>query len=218
MENLCFVCGKNTKYQCIRCPVVVCAVCAPETPQTEKEEAYTPMRHVGICRNCGDSSEHAEAQSKDEIPSTSTSGMQKGDGNTSSAHKRKQWTQEQKLEFIDLYKKFNNQAKAAREFQVRYKFELKSSTYNPWLAQEKKIREASFKSRKVGSGRKAAYPEMEKRLYEEFKILCEKGVKEWWFRTKCKSLMEMIKVCTSHMHNDLSKKVLYLYVYRTKSL
>ena len=48
-------------------------------------------------------------------------------------HKRKQWTREQKLDFIGLYKKHKSKAKAAREFKERYKFELKSSTYNPWI-------------------------------------------------------------------------------------
>ena len=42
--------------------------------------------------------------------------------------KRKQWTREQKLEFIDLYKKYKNKAKAAREFKARYKFEVKATT------------------------------------------------------------------------------------------
>ena len=51
-------------------------------------------------------------------------------------HRRKQWFHERKLEFIDLYKKYKSKAKAVREFKVRYKVELKSSTYNPWIAQE----------------------------------------------------------------------------------
>lgn len=43
--------------------------------------------------------------------------------------KRKQWTREQKLEFIDLYKKYKNKAKAAKEFKARYKFEVKYNAY-----------------------------------------------------------------------------------------
>ena len=34
------------------------------------------------------------------------------------ANKRKQWTREQKLEFIALYKKYNNKSRAARELQI----------------------------------------------------------------------------------------------------
>ena len=127
METPCFMCGKNTKYQCIRCHVAVCTICAPETPQAEKEETYSPMRRVGICKNCGDSGKQSEAQNKDESPCASTS-AEKSDGNSGSAAKRKQWTREQKLEFIDLYKKFDNKARAARDFKARYKVELKSST------------------------------------------------------------------------------------------
>lgn len=89
MENPCFMCGKNTKYQCIRCPVAVCAICAPETSQTEKDEAYTPMRRVGICNSCGDRGKPSEAQNIDERPSTSSSGIEKDDGISGSAGKKK---------------------------------------------------------------------------------------------------------------------------------
>jgi len=75
---------------------------------------------------------------------------------------RKQWTREQKLEFIDLYKKYKNKAKAAREFKARYKFELKASTYNPWINQEHKLRNSKYKSKKAGAGRHAAFPDVEK--------------------------------------------------------
>ena len=105
--------------------------------------------------------------------------------------KRKQWTREQKLEFIDLYKKYKNKAKAAREFKARYKFEVKASTYNPWINQEHKLRNSKYKSKKAGAGRHAAFPDMEKKLFEEFQELRGKGVKvkEWWFRSRCKQLM-----------------------------
>ena len=134
------------------------------------------MRRDGICKNYGDSGKQLKAQDKDESQSTSTSVIEKGDGSSGSAAKRTQWTREQKLEFINLYKIFNK-ARAARAFKARYKVKLKSNTYNLWLAQEKNIWEASFRPRKIGSGGKAAYPEMEKRLYEEFKIFREEGVK-----------------------------------------
>ena len=112
-------------------------ICSPETPQAEKEETYSPMRCVSICKNCGDSGKQSEAQNKDESPCASTS-AEKGDGNSGSAAKRKQWIREQKLEFIDLYKKFDNKARAARDFKARYKVELKSSTYNCLRLHKKK--------------------------------------------------------------------------------
>lgn len=91
-----------------------------------------------------------------------------------------------------MYKKYKNEAKAAREFKVRYEVELKSSTYNPWIAQELKIRNDPKKSRKPGAGRQASYPEMEKQLFKEFKDLRSKGikVKEWWFRNRCKEIVK----------------------------
>lgn len=131
MEKPCSVCERSTKYQCVRCPVAVCAICAPETPQTTNEKEYTPMRRVGICKGCEKSGEQTEAQNIDEIPHTSSSETEKRDD--VSSLKRKQWTREQKLEFIDLYKKFNSKARAAREFKARYpavRGEVKHLGYN----------------------------------------------------------------------------------------
>ena len=68
---------------------------------------------------------------------------------------------------------------------------MKASTYNPWINQEHKLRNSKYKSKKAGSGRHAAFPDVEKRLFEEFQELRGKGVKfkEWWFRSRCKQLM-----------------------------
>ena len=66
----------------------------------------------------------------------------------------------------------------------QYKVESKSSIYNPWIAQEPKLWKNPKKSRKPGTGRQTAYPEMEKQLYKEFKV------KEWWFRNRCKEIMK----------------------------
>ena len=79
-----------------------------------------------------------------------------------------------------------------REFKARYKVELKSSTCNPWIAQELKLRSDPKKSRKPGARYQASYPEMEKQLYKEFKESRSKGikVKEWWFRNRCKEIMK----------------------------
>ena len=107
-------------------------------------------------------------------------------------HRRKQWFHERKLEFIDLYKKYKSKAKAVREFKGRYKVELKSSTYNPWIAQELKLRNDPKKSRRPGAGTQASYLEMEKQLHNEFKELRSKGikVKELCFRSRCKEIMK----------------------------
>ena len=177
-----------------------------ETAQTVSEANYCPMRHVGFCEKCHErieettdvtlalisfpaskipeskelASEKPESlnqrPSPAEVPQTKQGGQQ-----NQQFLKRKQWTREQKLEFVDLYKKFKNKAKAVREFKARYKVELKSSTYNPWIAQEIKLRSDPKKYRKPVAGRQASYPEMEKQLYKEFKELRSKGikVKEW---------------------------------------
>ena len=107
-------------------------------------------------------------------------------------HRRKQWFRKQKLEFIDLYKKYKSKAKAVREFKGRYKVELKSSTYNSWIAQELKLRNDPKKSRRPGAGTQASYLEMEKQLHNEFKELRSKGIKikELWFRSICKEIMK----------------------------
>ena len=102
------------------------------------------MRRIAIYKGFEESSEQSEGQNIviDEIPKTSTS-VTKNSDDVSSVE-RKQWTREQKLEFIDLHEKFNRKARAARQVSAEVKFQLKSSTYNPWLEQERKLRNAPF--------------------------------------------------------------------------
>lgn len=78
-----------------------------------------------------------------------------------------------------------------REFITRYKYELKSNIYNPWIQQEMKPCNVPAKPIKSGAGRQAAYPDMEKQLHSEFKEFRAKRVKvkEWWIRNRCKSTM-----------------------------
>lgn len=44
------------------------------------------------------------------------------------ASKRKQVAREQKLEFVQLFKKYENKSRATKEFQPRYKVELNFQT------------------------------------------------------------------------------------------
>ena len=71
---------------------------------------------------------------------------------------------------------------AAREFKHRYKRDLNSKTYNRWIENKLKIRQSKFQSKKVGSGRKALFPDMEEKLNYEFLEMRDEGikVKEWW--------------------------------------
>ena len=221
MEEACSVCERVTKYKCIKCKVSVCALCAPETAQTVNEVDYSPMKLVGVCQTCQrrpeidkeanttadtmppeshsfparqnpESNEASQTSETSEASQTSSQKTEQDERSKQQFHRRKQWFREQKLEFINLYKKYKSKAKAVREFKVRYKVELKSSTYNPWIAQELKLRNDPKKSRRPGAGRQASYPEMEKQLHYEFKELRSKGVKvkEWWFRSRCKEIMK----------------------------
>ena len=62
------------------------------------------------------------------------------------APKRKQWTKRTEI----------------KEFQSRYKVELNSRTYNCWVLNETILQESKHWSEKIGYGRKAFYPEMNK--------------------------------------------------------
>ena len=154
----CNFCQRITKYTCLRCQKIACAICAPEMPDTEKEINYNPQHQVGICKDCQTKTKDLgdKVLNKEESPISPTD------------NKRKQWTREQKLEFITLYKKYKSKSRAAKELQVKYKHTLNSRTYNRWITNESKIRSAGYGSKKIGCVRKAFYPDIEKRLHDEF--------------------------------------------------
>ena len=153
--------SKNYKIY-LRCQKIACTLCAPETSETEMDSNYNPQHQVGICRDC---------QTKTQA---SLGGKVLGKESLIGPDKRKQWTREQKLEFITLYKKYNNKSRAARELQIKYKHTINSRTYNNWIANAGKIRSATFRSKKIGCGRKAFYPDMES-LHAKFAAMREKG-------------------------------------------
>ena len=158
VENV-YLCGRATKYQCIRCETTVCVLCAPEIQNPEDEPEYKPMSKVGICNQCNNTAiagcrvetedesvledmeasnvtrpvqfatenEHSSTGADYGALKTTTNSNNKGT-DIKVPDKRKQWTREQKLEFIDLYKKYKNKAKSAKEFKARSsKFEVRSS-------------------------------------------------------------------------------------------
>ena len=63
-----------------------------------------------------------------------------------------------------------------------------------WIKAEKQIQESSKGRRCVDFARSALHPEMEERLYAEYKELRKKGlkVKGWWFRTSTKQILSEI--------------------------
>ena len=138
-----------------------------KTAQTVNEVDYSPMKLVGVCQTCQrrpeidkeanttadtmppeshsfparqnpESNEASQTSETSEASQTSSQKTEQDERSKQQFHRRKHWFREQKLEFIDLYKKYKSKAKVVREFKVRYKVELKSSTYNPWIAQELK--------------------------------------------------------------------------------
>ena len=103
-----------------------------------------------------------------------------------SKDKRKSYSRERKLEAIQLYHECGNKYKTAKTFGVQ------PSTLRGWLQNETKIRASSRGTRKVGSGRKVFWPDMESELLRQYRELREKGlkVKAWWFEAKSKELIK----------------------------
>ena len=140
MEEACSVCERVTKYKCIKCKVSVCALCAPETAQTVNEVDYSPMKLVGVCQTCQrrpeidkeanttadtmlpeshsfsarqnpESNEASQTSETAEASQTSSQKTEQDERSKQQFHRRKKWFREQKLEFIDLYKKYKSRPK-----------------------------------------------------------------------------------------------------------
>ena len=160
----------------------VCQTCY-RWPEIDKEanttaDSLPPESHSFPARQNPEANEASQTYETSEASQTSSQKTaEQVKRSKQQFHRRKQWFCEQKLEFIDFYKKYKSKAKAIREFKVRHKVKLKSSTYNPWIAQELKLRNDPNKSRRPGAGRQASYPKMEKQLHNEFKELRMNGVK-----------------------------------------
>ena len=77
----CNFCQRITKYTCLRCQKIACAICAPETPDTGKKSNYNPQHQVGICKDCQTKTKDLgdKVLDKEESPISPT------------ANKRKQW-------------------------------------------------------------------------------------------------------------------------------
>ena len=72
------------------------------------------------------------------------------------------------------------------------KFGIDRKSIRTWIRAEEKIRDQTAKSKASGRGRKARFPNIEKKLYDEFKTMRKEGkiVKHWWFQ---KRVMQLIK-------------------------
>ena len=111
---------------------------------------------------------------------TTIDGMQGG----ARKQKRQSYKRERKLEVIAFYHS-SNLYKTSREFSLNTKTILR------WVKDEQKIRGSKKGSRRAVFQRSALFPDMEERLYGEYKELRRKGlkVKGWWFRVRGKQIL-----------------------------
>ena len=98
--------------------------------------------------------------------------------------RRQCYSREKKLEVIAFYQ-------ANNLYQTARKFSLNTKTVLRWHADREKIKKSRKGSKRVDFKRSALFPDMEERLYDEYKELRRKGlkVKGWWFRVRAKQIL-----------------------------
>ena len=99
---------------------------------------------------------------------------------------RKSFSREKKLAILKWHRENN-----ATKGQTARKFGLPHHNYvTRWLASEAELKKCPRGTRRLGSERQAQWPELEDRLYEEFKNKRQLGirVKGWLFRTRAGQL------------------------------
>ncbi|RUS20744.1 hypothetical protein BC937DRAFT_94481 [Endogone sp. FLAS-F59071] len=104
---------------------------------------------------------------------------------------RKSYTREFKLQVIGyFYKIGENQYATAKHFKVD------KNTVKRWVRAESLIKTSKQHSKRIGCGRKAFHPDLEKALHEKFLDTCRQGkastVNARWFRTQAKILTNML--------------------------
>ena len=111
--------------------------------------------------------------------------------------KRKSYAKELKL-FVVKYYRENNL------YQTTKRFSLNTKTILRWAAEEEKLKKAKKGSKRAITTRKAAFPEMEAELYQEYKSLRKRGlkVKGFWFKTTGKQLLEQLDPEASFLFSD----------------
>ena len=111
--------------------------------------------------------------------------------------KRKSYAREFKLSVVKYYRENNL-------YQTTKRFSLNTKTILRWAAEEEKLKKAKKGSKRAITTRKAAFPEMEAELYQEYKSLCKRGlkVKGFWFKTRDKQLLEQLDLEASFLFSD----------------
>ena len=79
-------------------------------------------------------------------------------------------------------------------------YELNTKTVLRWIKQESRIKDASKQSKHLKHQQKAMHPEMEEKLYDEYKKLCKKGlkVKGYWFKLWAQQKFGRIWIVRQH--------------------
>ena len=80
-------------------------------------------------------------------------------------------------------------------YQTCKRFQLNNKTVRRWVKDEKAIMESKKGRKRVNFSRQACHPEMEEKLYDEYKQLRRKGlkVKKWWFLLRAKAILKELK-------------------------
>ena len=110
---------------------------------------------------------------------------------------RKSYTHEFKLNVIRFYQKYNL-------YRTSKRYELNTKTILPWIKQESKIKGASKQSKHLKHQRKAMHPEMEEKLYDEYKKHRKKGlkVKGYWFKLPAQQILKDMDGETTFRFSD----------------
>ena len=112
---------------------------------------------------------------------------------------RKSYSREEKLKVVKYYHENGKNL-----FQTCKRFSMNSKSVMRWVKDEEKIRGSSKGSKRVKFERRAQYPEMEAKLYSEYKELRRKGlkVKGWWFRLRAKQILTELEPSTNFQFSN----------------
>ena len=113
---------------------------------------------------------------------------------------RKNYRREFKLKVIKWF--YDNERNVAG---TAFQFEIDREMVRRWVDDEVKIRGSKEKSKKIKSGRTAAYPDAERALFAEFSKLRSEGrsAKRWWFNNRINKLVnEHYPEETNFKHSD----------------
>ena len=111
-----------------------------------------------------------EAEELQQSDASETSGNEtEAELQQSSKNKRKSYNHEMKLEAIKYFSKCSNKYKTAKKFGIT------PATLRGWIKNEALIKKSCRGTRKVGSGRKAFWPDMEKELFSQYLRFTKEG-------------------------------------------